>query len=131
YKHLNYGERVTIATLRAEKKSYSAIAKIMHRSVSTIHNEVHRNSMRPDVTNHTEIFPYQAEYAQVTAEHRRSRASRQKVKLTKYWQKVINHYLRKKWSLEQISHGSRVPYSTNTLYSYAKDGYLRYQAQRY
>ncbi|WP_349533248.1 IS30 family transposase [Leuconostoc citreum] len=131
YKHLNYGERVTIATLRAEKKSYSAIDKIMHRSVSTIHNEVHRNSMRPDVTNHTEIFPYQAEYAQVTAEHRRSRASRQKVKLTKYWQKVINHYLRKKWSLEQISHGSRVPYSTNTLYSYAKDGYLRYQAQRY
>lgn len=131
YRHLDYGERVQIATLRAENKTYAAIAKILHRSVSTIYNEVHRNCMRPDVTNNTEIFPYQAEYAQVTSEHRRSVASRQKVKLTRHWQKVINSYLCKRWSLEQIAHGTRVPYSTNTLYSYAQDGYLRFKPKRY
>ena len=87
--------------------------------------------MRTDVTNHTKVFAYNADWAEGKSQQRRSIASRQKVKLTRHWQKVINGYLTKNWSLEQIAKGTRVPYSTNTLYHYAQDGYLKYRKKKY
>lgn len=131
YIHLQYGERQKIEALRAAGHTYAFIAKQLHRSISTIHNEIHRNTMRQDVTNHTKVFAYDADIADGKAIKRRSIASRQKVKLTRHWQKVINTYLKKRWSLEQISKGTKVPYATNTLYNYAKDGYLRYRSKTY
>jgi transposase, IS30 family len=129
--HLKHNERVKIETLRHEGRSYAYIAKVVNRSVSTVHHEVHRNTMQPDVTNNTAIFPYNADWAQVQAEERRRLASRQKTKITRHWQNVINDYLDRTWSLEQVAKGSRVPYSTNTLYNYARDGYLKYRPKTY
>lgn len=131
YIHMQYAERQQIEALRAAGHTYAFIAKQLNRSISTIHNEIHRNTMRQDVTNHTKVFAYDADIADGKAIKRRSIASRQKVKLTRHWQKVINTYLKKRWSLEQISKGTKVPYATNTLYNYAKDGYLRYRSKTY
>ncbi|WP_349550012.1 IS30 family transposase [Leuconostoc pseudomesenteroides] len=131
YLHLDYRERQKIETLREEGHTYAYIAQKLNRSLSTIYNEIHRNTMRPDVTNNTDEFSYNAEWAEIHAQRRRSSASRRKVKLTRHWQKVINNYLKENWSLEQIAKGSRVPYSTNTLYNYARDGYLRYKPKKY
>ncbi|MGR8822878.1 IS30 family transposase [Leuconostoc citreum] len=131
YLQLSYRERQKIETLREEGYTYAAIAERLNRSISTIHNEIKRNTMRPDVTNNTKIFPYNADWAEVHSRRRRSSASRRKVRLTRHWQKVINGYLEKNWSLEQVALGTRVPYTTNTLYNYAKDGYLRYKPKKY
>lgn len=105
---MQYAERQQIEALRAAGHTYAFIAKQLNRSISTIHNEIHRNTMRQDVTNHTKVFAYDADIADGKAIKRRSIASRQKVKLTRHWQKVINTYLKKRWSLEQISKGTKV-----------------------
>lgn len=131
FRHLEHGDRVRIETLRQEGHTYAYIAEKIHRSVSTVYNEIHRNTMRPDVTRNTEIFPYNADWAQVQSEYRRKKASMRKAKMTRHWQKVINEYLDRDWSLQQVAMATRVPYSTNTLYGYARDGLLKYRPKKY
>ena len=76
YLHLQYGERQKIEALRAAGHTYAFIAKQLHHSISTIHNEIHRNTIRPDVTNHKKVFSYDADIADGKAIKRRSIASR-------------------------------------------------------
>ena len=40
-------------------------------------------------------------------------------------------YLDRDWSLQQVAMATRVPYSTNTLYGYAREGLLKYRPKKY
>jgi IS30 family transposase len=130
YQHISYAERVEIETLRNLNWSMSSIARHLGRSKSTIHDEIHRNTKRPDVRNNIKLFPYDAEWAERQTEYRWENVHRT-TKLTKHWCAVLNEYLDQNFSLEQIAKGTRVPISTATLYSYAHQGKIRYRAKKY
>ncbi|MCM0582225.1 IS30 family transposase [Weissella diestrammenae] len=129
--HLTYAERVQIQILRKQGLSYLKIAKEIGRAKSTIVDEVHRNTRRPNIKNHTRVFDYEADFAQFTAQTRLHETTRRELLLTNRRQRKINELLDKQWSLEQIAMGTTLPMSTATLYAYAHRGLIPYRTKKY
>ena len=69
YTRITYTERLTIEKLYNTKTSYSAIARRLHRSVSTIHYEVKRGLYTHyDSKHNKDIIRYSADVAQDDAD---------------------------------------------------------------
>lgn len=94
YRQITSGERYTISSLRRQGLSATEIADEIGRHRSTIYREYKRNSCND--------AHYRAFKADSRTRGRRSRSRRNR-QFTHEDYKLINQYLRKKWSPAQIS----------------------------
>jgi len=113
YKQISETERDKIAILKAERNSIRAISRILKRSPSTIHAEIHRNS---------DDAQYVAIEAERLATDRQSKANRMNpAKDEKIFWKVRD-LLGRGWSPEIISgrlmKTEKISISHETIYSY-------------
>ncbi|MCT4380344.1 IS30 family transposase [Leuconostoc pseudomesenteroides] len=133
FTHLTYKDRVRIEELLKHNVSFSKIARELGRSKSTIVDEINRNSRYQDKHLSTKLKAkgYDADGAEYFAHQRWYAKSTQRLKLSHHWQKVINEYLANGYSLMQISQGTRVPYSVNSLYNYAKHNLINFTHKKY
>lgn len=113
YKQISESERDKIAILNAERNSIRAISRILNRSPSTIHAEIHRNSN-------------DGLYVAIEAEHlatdRQTKANRRNPAKTEqiFWR--VRDLLGRGWSPELISgwllKNEYIPISHETIYRY-------------
>jgi len=95
YHQLTSGERYMLSALRRQGLSQAEIARQLHRSPSTISREIRRNSCRSD--GH-----YRPSKADSRTRGRRSR-SRRNAQFMAHDYVLVNYFLQKQWSPEQIS----------------------------
>ena len=116
YQHLNINERTVIAQLRKSKVTIREIAKILHRSASTISRELKRNSTKTAVHHSATLYnPVTAEKKYKTRKQHCGRKMINDENVLAYIKsKIENH-----WSPEQIysrlTNETWVP-STATIY---------------
>jgi len=103
YKRLCIEEREEIAKGLAQEKSFREIAKKLKRSPSTISREINRLLQN----RHT----YSLTISNTDAYDKQKRKTLGKRKITGVLQKLIEHFLEKRWSPEQISHHLKITYS--------------------
>ena len=116
YQHLNINERTVIAQLKKSKVSIREIARILHRSPSTISREIKRNSYSTGIYLSAKL--YNPATAEKKYNKRKSNCGRKKIndeKVLAYIKCKIESY----WSPEQIynriTNETWVP-STSTIY---------------
>ena len=118
YRQLQPEDRMTLASLQQQKHSVLAIARVLHRSPSTVSRELSRNA---------DASGYTSSQAQKRCQRRRQSARPQRrphVGTSLFG--VVHHFLLVHWSPEQIAltlariypkgHKSRV--SHETIYNY-------------
>ena len=121
YRQLQPEDRMTLASLLQQNYSIRAIARVLHRSPSTISRELRRNA---------DASGYSSYQAQKRCQHRRQSARPQpRLYAEASLFGVIHHFLLAHWSPEQIAltlariypkgHKSRVSYETidNCIYA--------------
>jgi IS30 family transposase len=95
YQQLQPEDRATISSLKQQNHGIRAIARILQRPASTISRELRRNS----TAAHYGSVP-----AQQACQHRRRQARpRQKLHVEGLLFGVVQHFLRQRWSPEQIA----------------------------
>jgi transposase, IS30 family len=94
-RYLTEDERIHVADRLREHASYRVIAKELRRSPSTISREIRRNS-------HPGTGQYRPHAAQRRADARRPRPKRRKLAANRGLRQVVQAYLDKKWSPEQV-----------------------------
>ena len=121
YRQLQPEDRMTLASLQQQNYSIRAIARVLHRSPSTISRELSRNA---------DASGYASVKAQKRCQHRRQSARPQRrLHVGTSLFGVVHHFLLAHWSPEQIaltlariypkSHKSRVSHETiyNCIYA--------------
>lgn len=121
YRHLQPEDRMTLASLQQQNYSIRAMARVLHRSPSTISRELSRN---PDASG------YASSQAQKRSQHRRQSARPQRrLHADSSLFGLVQHFLLARWSPEQIAltlariypkgHKSRVSHETiyNCIYA--------------
>ena len=121
YRQLQPEDRMTLASLQQQKYSVRAIARVLHRSPSTISRELSRNA---------DASGYASVQAQKRCQHRRQSARPQRrLHADSSLFGLVQHFLLARWSPEQIAltlariypkgHKSRVSHETiyNCIYA--------------
>jgi transposase, IS30 family len=121
YRQLQPEDRMTLASLQQQKYSVRAIARVLHRSPSTVSRELSRNA---------DASGYTSSQAQKRCQHRRQSARPQRrLHVGTSLFGVVHHFLLVHWSPEQIAltlariypkgHKSRVSHETiyNCIYA--------------
>jgi IS30 family transposase len=95
YQQLQPEDRVTISSLKQQNHGIRAIARILQRSASTISRELRRNGTAAH---------YGSAKAQQACQHRRRQSRpRHKLHTDSLLFGVVQHFLRQRWSPEQIA----------------------------
>ena len=95
YKQLQYDERIAIASYQAQGLSIRAMARLLNRAASTLSREIARNAP---------CGQYRCTFAQQRRDRRRVHCRAQpKLHLTSVLFARVRHFLRRKWSPEQIA----------------------------
>jgi IS30 family transposase len=114
YRQITYEERYTVGLLRRKRFSIAAIARVLGRHRSTVMRELRRNRANSDGM-------YRSELADWYARGRRSR-SRRNSQFSPSDYRIIERFLKKKWSPEQIAGRLRfegtLSISHETIYRY-------------
>jgi IS30 family transposase len=121
YRHLQPEDRMTLASLQQQNYSIRAMARVLHRSPSTISRELSRNA---------DASGYASSQAQKRRQHRRQSARPQRrLHADSSLFGLVQHFLLARWSPEQIAltlariypkgHKSRVSHETiyNCIYA--------------
>lgn len=129
YKHLSEVERGKIEVLWSQGKTQAAIARILHRSRSTISREILRSQefqdykmFKPRQRQH--ILRYNAMIAENNA-RLRSRKIGRKPSTTPEMTKIIAEGYSHHWSPDQIVHGNaEITVCRNTVYNWIFRGWV-------
>ena len=109
HRHINKQDRACIAQLLRKQYSYSAIARVLDLSPSTISREVRRNTR--------DTYDARAAGRQARARRSLSRTKYRLIETHPGLEKTIAIQLKEKWSPEQIEHRTQL-ISDSSIYRY-------------
>lgn len=109
HRHINKQDRACIAQLLRKHYSYSAIARVLDLSPSTISREVRRNT--------TDTYDARAAGRQARVRRKLARTEYRRIDQNPELAKTIRISLKEKWSPEQIEHRTHL-ISASSIYRY-------------
>ena len=109
HRHINKQDRACIAQLLRKHYSYSAIARVLDLSPSTISREVRRNTK--------DVYDARAAGRQTRARRKVAKANYRLIETHPDLEKAVAKQLKEKWSPEQIEHRTNL-ISDSSVYRY-------------